>query len=130
MLTFLMAAALAAQSPMIQNPPAAKSSIESRTVQQMDAKNARDSATAKGGEYEARVMGTLIEEVGLLRKCDMKPEQAPFSMYVDIAADGGINHVRFVPATPMAACIRRMIAGTKFLPYKGGFLVKLIISAV
>lgn len=130
MLNFLMAAALAAQPAASHNPAAAKSSIHNDTVQQMDARNARDSGTAKGSEYEGRVMGVLIDEMGLLRKCEMSPKQAPFSMYLDIAADGAIKGVRFVPATPMAACIRRTIAGKKFSPYKGGFLVKLIISAV
>lgn len=96
----------------------------------MNARNARDSGTPKGGEYEASVMGIVIDEMGLLRKCDMSPKQAPFSMYLDIAADGAVKGVRFVPATSMAVCIRSTVAGKKFAPYKGGFLVKLIISAV
>lgn len=129
MLSLMIAAALAAQPATTRSPPVAKASIHSSTIQQLDARNARDSGVAKGGEYEARVMGTLIEEMGLLRKCEMTPKHAPFSMYLDIAADGAIKDVRFVPATPMAPCIRRTVAGKKFAPYKGGFLVKLIISA-
>jgi hypothetical protein len=130
MLSLLIAAALLAQPVSSQNPPVAKTSIQNSTVQQMDARNGRDSANAKGGEYEARVMGILIDEMGLLRKCEMSPKQSPFSMYLDIAADGAIKDLRFVPATPMDACIRRTVAGKKFSPFKGGFLVKLIISAV
>lgn len=130
MLSLLIAAVLAAQPATTSNPPVANASIHSSTIEQLDARNARDSDIAIGGQYEARVMGILIDEMGLLRKCEMTPKHVTFSMYLDIAADGAIKDVRFAPATPMAACIRRTIAGKKFAPYKGGFLVKLIISAV
>ncbi len=130
MLSLLLLFAFAAEPTMLRVHSVATPSIHNTTIEQMDARNASDSGNAEGGQYEARIMNTIIDEIGLLRTCEISSEHKPFSMYIDISDDGAIKEMRFIPETPIAACIRQTLAEKKFPPFEGGFLVKLIISAV
>jgi hypothetical protein len=120
----VLAAALSSQ------PSSQPYSLAKETVQSLDARNARDSGLPGGGAYEATVVGKLLEDAGVMRKCELKvgPKPPAFSFYLDIAANGSVKAIRFIPDTPMAPCIRRSIPGVKLPPFKGGFLVKLMVS--
>jgi hypothetical protein len=130
MLYLLLVFAFSAEPTMPHVQAAAMPSIHSSTIEQLDARNASDTGNDEGARYEARVMSMMIDEIGLLRTCELSSEQKPFSLYLDIADDGTIKDIRLTTEPPIAACIRRTLAEKKFPPFEGGFLVKLIISAV
>jgi hypothetical protein len=121
----ILAAALLAQS-LAHNSP----TILNQSQKELDARNERDASKPGGGVYEGNVTGKLIDEIGILRKCEpnMLVRYEPYSLYIDIAADGKVKAIRFIPEPSSAACIRKAVIGYRFPPFEGGFLTKLMVS--
>jgi hypothetical protein len=115
---------------LAQSPSPSPATILNQSPKDLDARNERDASKPGGSIYEGKVTGKLIDEIGILRKCEsnMLVRHEPYSLYIDIAADGKVKAIRFIPEPSSAACIRKAVVSYRFPPFKGGFLTKLMVS--
>ena len=100
------------------------------TAQELRARSRKDIATPQGRAYEAKAVQVFWGDARFLSACapSDRPLPAPFTIYLEIRADGTLGTLLMDPETKVGNCIRNHVANRHFEKPPGEFVLKIDLS--
>ncbi len=99
----------------------------SATMEELEERNTKDTASPSGKEYEKKAVQAFWSDVSFMRKC--APPAAPIAksllIYFEVKNNGTLGQLEITPKTKVASCIAKYVQQRVFPQPPSEFVVKI-----
>jgi hypothetical protein len=91
-------------------------SVNAMTLTELEARAAKDAASQAGSAYQMQATQAFWGNAAFMKECAPPGSQnvEPFSIFLEIKADGQMGQLDFKPTTAVAQCIASKVKGKLF----------------